>query len=187
MLVACLENHLYLYCSQLPVPEQDQDFSVCSRAKIARHARKITTADRFVDWTKLSGEDILRRHRVIGPLWSSLKSDGKNESGKRIIWSAGFEAANPLDTILPVGQPMVIGSHTLSRATYVRTCDDQVLKINKLKIEGGDQHEPLKAAMRARMHDPNSVTTDGPLFRTQISSSLPSPYRERQNSVRVQP
>ena len=187
MLVACIQNHLYLYGSKLPVPEQDQGSRVHSKASVARYAWKITTADRFIDWTRLSGDDILRRHRVIGPLWSATKCIERNQNERRIVWSAGFEVAEPFNTILPVGQPMVIGSRTSSRATYVRTCDDQVLKISQIKIEGGKQDEPLRAAVQARMHDPNAVTADGPLFRTQISSNLPAPYREQQNPAQVQP
>lgn len=174
MLMDCLTNRLYLYGSLLPIPEKNTGSPAVSIAGNARHAPKITTADRFVDWRKSASEDILRRHRIIGPLWSSIKSDEHSQRERRVIWSSGFEPTlDPPKTNLPIGQPMVTGSHSPSRAVYVRTCDDQVLKINHIKIDGGEENEPHKAAVRARIHDPTTTDADGPLFRAQLSPVLP--------------
>lgn len=42
-----------------------------------RHAPKITTEDRHIDWTKWRMEDILRRDRVLGRLWTFCQPKGK--------------------------------------------------------------------------------------------------------------
>jgi methionyl-tRNA formyltransferase len=41
-----------------------------------RHAPKITTEDRYIDWKK-STEDILRRDRVLGRLWTFCQPKGR--------------------------------------------------------------------------------------------------------------
>lgn len=179
MLVDCIRNHLYLYGSALTAPtETSDDFRV-----LKRHAPKITTADRFIDWTVWTGEEIMRRHQVIGPLWSLAKPDEDNQRERRIIWSTGFETTfhEPIRN-LPVGQPVVTGNPSSSRVVHVQACDGQVLKVGQIKIEGGEQAEPLKSAELARMNDPSTLQGDGPLFRTQILSTLPEQYRDQKRS-----
>lgn len=45
-----------------------------------RHAPKITTQDRHIDWAKWTTEDFLRRDRVLGRLWSLSQPRGKPET-----------------------------------------------------------------------------------------------------------
>ncbi len=176
MLVDCLQNRLYLYGSILPIPPKSWDSVDISKAANARYAQKVTTADRFVDWKTWSSQDVMRRHRVIGPLWSLTKPDEHNHKGRRLIWSTGFQPTSQVTDInLPVGQPVVI-SHDLSRNVYVQTCDQKLLKIGQIKIEGGKEAEPFKAALRADMHDHKTMNADGPLLRSQLLSSLPEHY-----------
>lgn len=179
MLLDYLRNSLYLDGSTLPDFSKSRSNSDTMKAANARPAPKITTADRFIDWTRLRAKDILLRHRIIGPLWNAIKEYENSPREKRVIWSTGFESTiNPPDVNLPIGQPAVMGSHCNSRKVYVRTFDNQVLKINQMKIEGGEQAEPFKAALRARMHDPDTIEVDGPLFKNKVSSILPVQYRD---------
>ena len=58
-------------------------------------------------------------------------------------------------TDIPVGQLVVLGNedHADEQVAYVRTCDDQILKVDRIKIEGGVENPPLRAAEKAGMTD----------------------------------
>jgi methionyl-tRNA formyltransferase len=178
MLVDCIRNRMYLYGSHV-VPENTAN----EPRILGKHAPKITAADRFIDWTAWSGEEIRRRHEVIGPLWSLVKVDNDSQNLRRIIWSVGFESTfyRP-DHELPVGQPIIIGYPSPSRVVYVRAYDGQVLTVRELKIEGGLQAQPFEAARKARINERETDQKDGPLFRGQLLSSLPDQYRNPEPS-----
>lgn len=188
MLVDCIRNHLYLYGSSLAgsshaVPKHTADDSQYN----IRHASKLTAADRFIDWTAWTGKEIRRRHRVLGPLWSLAKDDDDSQALRRIIWSDGFQTlshqpGSDPPVVAPVGQPIVTGYPSRSRTVLVKTCDGEFLRISRMKIEGGNEAEPLKSAIKARMNAPNIIATDGSLFRTQILPTLPDQYREARES-----
>lgn len=57
-----------------------------------RHAPKITTRDRHIEWAKWTTEDLLRRDRVLGRLWSFCQAKGKPQT--RIILE-GFADVTP--------------------------------------------------------------------------------------------
>ena len=173
MLVECLDSRSKLLAGTCSDLDESSD-SLDTKAAKARHAPKITSADRFIYWKKYSAKDIILRHKIIGPLWNSIGSDEHGQKGTRVIWNTGFEAINaPPNVSLPIGQPMVIRSHDYSRNVYIRTCDDQVLRINQIKVAGGEQNEPLKAASRARLRSVDGAEGDGPLFKDPILSILP--------------
>ena len=168
MLVACIKNRLYLYgSSQSDDSPQAMELEDPTRENDTlrpRHAPKITKKDGLIAWTTMTAAEILQRHEIIGPLWNTV-------GARRLIWSGGFELALQIPASeLPVGQPVVRG---LDQCVYIRTCDDQVLRVHEIKFEGDVQYEPLKAATKAGMHDPQ-VGGDGPLFQFPISSEMPS-------------
>ncbi len=175
MLVDCIRNHLYLYGSFLAAPEDTADDSPIYK----RHAPKLTAADRFIDWTTWTGAEIMRRHQVLGALWSLAKVDDDSQALRRIIWSVGFQRTylRPRSE-LTVGQPTVIGDLSPSRMVFVKTCNGEFLTISRMKIEGGQEDEPLKSVIKAKMNDPKTLHADGPLLRTQILSTLPDHYRD---------
>lgn len=167
MLVNCIKSRLYLYGSSdsdsLQSSELGENGRV-SKLATARHAAKITKKDRLIDWNTMTAAQILRMHEIIGPLWNFI-------GFRRVIWSTGFEKALHVPAEdLPVGQPVVLGP---DQSVYVRTFDDQILKIRGLKIEGGIQLEPLKAATKASLHNPDR-SGDGLLFHLPISTASPS-------------
>ena len=136
-----------------------------------RAAPKITPKDRLIDWDTWTAEKILRRHQVIGPLWSSARVDADNKFERRIIWSTGFELCEDAPEVnLPLRQPIVTGYGTASQSVHIGTCDNKVLKIHQITIEGGGQADPVQAALRASMKDTNTLSIDGPLFRIALSS-----------------
>ena len=180
MLADCIRDSLYLFDPTLSQTKTSDGISDISQLTKSRPAPKITKADQFIDWTTNNVEEITRKHRVIGPLWSLIKEADSSRNDKRVIWSSGFSptSVHP-DIDLAIGQPVVMKSQSLSRDIYVRTCDDQILKIRSIKVEGGDENEPFRAALRARIHEPNSVSANGPLFRGQVLSVLPDQYKSQ--------
>lgn len=149
MLVHCINNHL----------------------GTARAAPKITSQDKYIDWDTWTGEVIVRRHLAIGPLWSFVKTA---RNTRRLIWTSGFsvseEVAVGID--LPVGQLVVLGNDSFvdEQVAYIRTCDDQVLKVNTVKIEGGVELPPLQAAKKADMVDHSRSGQDDSVTRIVIST-----------------
>jgi len=161
MLVNCIRERIYLYGSS------DSDLLQCDEQGHSRdmdlargrHAPKITKEDSFIDWKTMTAAEILQRHEIVGPLWNTVES-------KRVIWSAGFELSPQIPVIdMLVGQPIMRGS---DRGIYIRTCDDQLFQIHRLKIEGGVELEPLRAANKAGMHEPRH-SEHSPLFRFPVS------------------
>ncbi|KAL8854701.1 MAG: hypothetical protein Q9221_000483 [Calogaya cf. arnoldii] len=118
------------------------------------HASKIGPQDRHLDWTTWSADDILRRQRVIGPLWNTTKTlaiskDGEREEAKRIIWDHGFHLLDEECHIFPAtGHPIIVGLHRAAPKVCVRTCDGNVLVANSVKVEGEATTEAFHAAKR---------------------------------------
>ena len=148
LLLHCIKARLFVPPTAHFATAQDDQ-----KPATARPAPKIRTEDRFVDFNSCTAHDILRRHRVIGPLWSYSEKSANNKSRqRRIIWSTGFELIGDGPKLnYPPGQPYTVGLNSLSQATYIQTCDDQVLKIDRIKIDGGEEDEPLRAATRANI------------------------------------
>lgn len=166
MLVDCIKNNLYL-SSSFTTERDTLENSHNQRSESIRAAPKIKPADRFIDWNSWTAEEILRRNRVIGPLWSLVQLD--NRSTKRVIWSGGFEPTlKAPGSDLPFGQPTIQDSSFVSDEVCIRTCDDQLLKIYDITIEGGRQSKPVAAAKRAGLHQPRSPGSQSPLFRNQL-------------------
>ena len=166
MLLDCIKDRLYLAGTDILEKVQDDETT-----EMARAAPKITPKDRLIDWDTWTAEKILRRHQVIGPLWSSARVNRDNSYERRIIWSTGFELCEDAPEVrLPVRQPMVSGYGTPSQSVYIRTCDNKVLRIGRIKIEGGTQADPIQAALQASMNDSITLSNDSSLFRFPLSS-----------------
>ncbi|MCJ1412361.1 Methionyl-tRNA formyltransferase [Ptychographa xylographoides] len=116
-----------------------------------RPAPKITPEDRHINWNSWTAEEILRRHRVIGPLWSKASTRCPPLlSEKRIVWSSGFQPSSmALEGAVP-------GSATISASdphVYIRTIDQQTLRAESLTVEGQAHHTASSAVKRADMVD----------------------------------
>ena len=175
MLLKCIKRRLYLVDNDNPEEMQDTK-ETAAAAAAARAAPKITSNDRFINWETWTAEEIMRRHRVIGPLWSSARFTDEEKSERRIIWSTGFDQTSNIPIVdIPVGQPVIIGTESSAQNTYVRTCDNRMLAIGEIKIEGGEQAKPLQAAKKAGMADGSTLQDHGRLFKAQISLALSNP------------
>lgn len=117
------------------------------------YASKIGPEDRHLDWATWSASEILRRQRVIGPLWNTIASlsiDGKEErkEAKRVIWDHGFRLLEDECHLFPAtGHPIIVGLHGSAPLVYIRTCDGKILIANSIKIEGGITTEAFRAAI----------------------------------------
>lgn len=121
-----------------------------------RHAPKITTEDRHIDWEKWTAEEILRRHRVIGPLWNFAQSSTAGQSRtQRIIWTSGFSKVPHGDkNLLRPGHPILKSLDSAiqkSQSVFIRTCDGYILQTDEAKIEGGRAEKVSVASRRAGM------------------------------------
>ena len=172
MLLTSIKNRLYLADNDVHKEVRDVE----DAAAAARAAPKITSNDRFIDWKTWTAEEILRRHRIIGPLWSSARFNDEGKSERRIIWSTGFDQTSNIPIVdIPVGQPVVIRTESSAENVYIRTCDNRMLAIGEIKIEGGEQAKPIPAAKKAGMADDSTLQDHGRLFTAQISLALSNP------------
>ncbi|KAL8787019.1 MAG: hypothetical protein Q9213_002455 [Squamulea squamosa] len=118
------------------------------------HATKIGPKERHLDWATWSADEILRRQRIIGPLWNMAKTSTQGNTGerkevKRIIWDDGLQRLEEECHLFPaIGQPIIVGLHGPAQKIYMRTCDGNVLVARKFKVEGGATAEAFHAAKR---------------------------------------
>ena len=149
LLVQSINDRLYLPSAKIPKHFQDDRVTATARA-----APKITSQDKFIDWNTWTAEIIIRRHLAIGPLWSFVKNA---QSVRRLIWSTGFTISEEVgrSSNLPFGRLVVFGSEDSAeeQVAYVRTCDNRILKVDRIKIEGGVEIPPLRAAKKAGLID----------------------------------
>ena len=173
MLVDCIRNHLHTHNDDLVKQQLPNDENTPTRPSFARHAPKIRPSDRLVDWNSWPAAEIMRRQRVIGPLWNLIYTNGNTPTTKRIIWSKGFEEVRNGSTINhPVGEPIVRTTTGSSYEVQIRTCDNQMLVVNDVTIEGGKQSNPLQAAIRAGIQQSTAPATEGRLLKGSLLSSL---------------
>ena len=166
MLVQSIKNRLYLQSARSPNSLQDDQITVTARA-----APKITSQDKFIDWKTWTADVIIRRHLAIGPLWSFVKNA---QTVRRLIWTTGFTISEEIavSTDFPIGRLVVLGSGNCAdeQVSYVRTCDDRVLKVERIKIEGGVETSPLRAARKADMIDHGTPRQHDSMTRIVLST-----------------
>ena len=172
LLVNCIQNQVFSQGppdSSLPQADEVEKIRLSNKSRGARPAPKITSEDRLVDWSSMTAEQILRRHRVIGPLWSFLGSkDFQESTPKRVIWTRGFSHTTDVAAEkFEVARPTIVSQMgSEQQKVYVRTCDDQVLQIHEITIEGQPALVPIEAAKKACVL---GKMGNGHLFNTHIS------------------
>lgn len=165
MLVESIEKGMFVPPISVSAAEQTGDLT---------HASKITPEDRHIDWANWTSTEINRRNRVIGPLWSRALCSTNPADGplkfhyKRVIFTDTEEVEPPMGcnafSILP-GLPFTNASHPVepkkSRQLYVFTADGKVLRIHRMKVEGEQDAEGLRAAIKARMFGDQAFHYEG--------------------------
>ena len=134
-----------------------EDVSWCKTEEASqsiRRAPKIQPCDRHIDWASWTAADIMRRHRVIGPLWNfAISSDRERDHSRRVIWTSGFRVVEPGHELSSdAGHPVVTSSKT-GQDVKIKTCDGQFLQADEVKFDGERNMGFLSAAKRAGMLD----------------------------------
>ena len=119
-----------------------------------KDAPKISPADRHIDWSTWTAEEILRRHRLIGPLWNNVVTcSAKNPveaKTTRLIWSSGFsKSSSALTPGLGPGHLFVSSLGTSKQAVHIQTCDSQCLQVDQIKTEGRQSEDPVRGCKQA--------------------------------------
>ena len=138
-------------------PKELNDHSTPGEEKAIHRAPKLTPADRHIDWQSWTAERILRKHRVIGPLWNYFsRADEKSSKQTRLIWPSGFRECPTcpeyIKSLVPgAGHPILIGLESPTQDIYIKTCDGHMLQSDNVKVEGDITRSFVHAAQRTRM------------------------------------
>ena len=132
-----------------------------------RTAPKLTTEDRHIDWKTWTADEIVRKQRVIGPLWNLISTESWPE-GRRVIWEDDFEK---IDKSSIMGQMVQeIEEKTVHRSframllaqefenkpkvfgqVVMRTCDGGYLWVDAVKFDGQQTDTIDKAFKHAKV------------------------------------
>lgn len=131
------------------------------------HAAKITPEDRHVDWANWTALEISRRTRVLGPLWSNaLAADTSGKTPtfrpRRVIFTEIEEVEPPkgceMLVVIP-GVPFVDNTQPkpTDRGLYVFTRDGKLIRVRQMKVEGEQNADAVRAALKAKMVGPRTL------------------------------
>lgn len=138
MLVQGIRNRIYVRS-----PSAVHDHPNIKSSGEIRMAKKITPEDRRVKWPTWTSEHILRRQRVLGPLWNEVS--GSEKAAKRLIWSSGFRTASTGPKELPQGAAAV-STEANDTSIYIGTQDGYVLQVDAISVEG-QKVSPARSAV----------------------------------------
>jgi methionyl-tRNA formyltransferase len=137
-----------------------------------RLAPKITPEDRHINWGPWTGDAIVRRNRVLGPLWNTmrLKVNGGVEK-RRIILSnlkkgdVGSDQLPIYKTRLPFVEIDIANSvpskPAFSGPLMVKTSNGDIIEIGELKVEGSKGGEATAVAAKASLFSSTPIYVDG--------------------------
>ena len=121
------------------------------KPELLRHAHKITPEDRHVNWKTWKTNDVLRKCRVIGPLWNHIECSPTQKL--RIIWSSGFSKTSQEFDLAP-GEA-ALSSVSSDHRLYVHTADGQILEAEFVTIEGLPKREAKNLVLQKNLVDEN--------------------------------
>ena len=114
-----------------------------------RHAPKITPRDRHIDWFSFTANEILRRQRVLGPLWNIATGLGGR---KRVIMTLSCRPVSENAPVEEIGLPFLWSSSDMDMPILVvRTKDQQMLHVVEMTVEGERNADAVKAATGAEL------------------------------------
>lgn len=166
MLLAGIQNQVFV------PPLKGVGWRTESEEDRLRFAGKIKKEDIHIKWNDCTWEEIKRRERVLGPLWSKalvpdISTDANGFQLKRIIFTKmeiaeDFDFLEPVD--LPPGQPFL--AYTKSPASgrgkrmFVYTSDGKLVQIHEMKVEGQPAGDAYNAALKANLVQPR-ISNEG--------------------------
>ncbi|KAG4264517.1 methionyl-tRNA formyltransferase [Fusarium proliferatum] len=123
------------------------------------HAPKLTKADGRIKWTQWTGDDIVRRIRVLGSVWTHAVN--KKGDKKRLIFQ-DVETISSKDIGNHGAKVRLLEDTGVVLETLVwdqgdgscaiRTLDDSVIRVKKIKEEGKSQRDAM-AGLRGYIAD----------------------------------
>ncbi|MCJ1355395.1 MAG: Methionyl-tRNA formyltransferase [Icmadophila ericetorum] len=154
MLVRGIRNRVYAHS-----PPEIYNASNISRSGGIRTAKKIVTEDRRVNWPVWTSDYILRRQRVLGPLWNEaiLNHDKCLEPRKRILWGSGFRRPLAGPEQLPPGFAAVATGAGNDTSIYIGTKDGHVLQVDEISVDGQKVSSARMAAVKNDFLDLNKL------------------------------
>lgn len=168
MLVDGIRNRVFVPPLKSAITSSAED------GRVLRHAAKIHTGDRHLDWSIWSWDKIRRHQRVIGPLWNTALVAGDTSAAakppqrKRIILTK-MRAVDPAFDNVPSsaiepGLPFVDTRNATKgneQPLYIFTGEGTLVCIDELKVEGERAAPAYKAALKAKLIQP--TTTESPI------------------------
>ena len=147
-------------------------------AALIRPAPSIEPEDRRIDWKTWSCETILRKERVLGPLWNIAATNPSTPNLKRIIWSLGFRKVSDYKESMSPGIPttntnmtknesgtsVFLPAGTNDGCLYIGTMDGKILRAEVAKVEGQRTGPAVDAALKAGLIGNHSAETQFPKF-----------------------
>ena len=93
---------------------------------------------RRLDWKTWTADDIMLKHRVIGPLWNMVETTRHQGKAQRLIWSSGFHESQGTTGEAPPGK----ATTTLpgkDSCVYIPTVDGKIICAQKIIMEGAKE------------------------------------------------
>lgn len=133
----------YVYDTYLKSPDRDEKEAIPRvesdrpfDRSLIRHAPKITPADREIDWETWNAEELLRRDRVLGRLWTRIRvrNQKTNQIHEKRIVLQDYELL-PENFRETAGLPLDVNMDGKS-IILVTKPDNRLLRINSITIDG---------------------------------------------------
>ncbi|KAI9753726.1 MAG: hypothetical protein M4579_005017 [Chaenotheca gracillima] len=126
-------------------------------------APKITKEDTHIHWGSWGREEILRRQRILGPLWNMAGVNEANQAGEQTksirVVLYGLKSSDLLPSV-PVseiqnqdpGTPILLpATESTPAKVVVWTVDRQILEIKQIIVEGRPINDAARAVKKARL------------------------------------
>ena len=166
LLIQSIRDRLFTQPNQKDNPTRD-----IPKEEQLSCAPKIRTEDSHINWKSWTTDEILRRQRVLGPLWNMASSrtkpahmDEEIITLKRIIMQDIKVVPSPGVNLLQPGVPFLRKGDS-DRKLLVRTCDENVLEIPQIKVEGRQFMEAALGADKANLFESKSQAAWLPVVR----------------------
>lgn len=179
LLVDVVKNRLFENVREKAVTSPNESMIQDSHL---RRAPKVKPEHRRIDWNRWSAQDLLRRQRVLGRLWTTLtphvattedESTTAATSPKpiRIIFGGDFQLLSSREgpdsqthqSKIPIGVPYAITDSRESTSNQssllVNTCDGQTVMVPAMTVEG-DKAKPAFVSAKS-----NGMLSSQPLDR----------------------
>ncbi|MCJ1323657.1 Methionyl-tRNA formyltransferase [Thelotrema lepadinum] len=140
------------------------------RGRTPRHARKLGLEDKHIRWGAWTSDEILRRGRTLGALWSNITVPAFNQAGQqvwgthKVIWTGHFERLDPqvpreeAQRYIEPGIPYATWDKS---ALMINTVDGMTLKTKALTVPGGKRGGVPQMIAKYSLVDPADQEGDG--------------------------